>query len=91
MPDNLFDIFFICFFSISVCHALLASTSKILFAKKPWGRLSHNQLKVLQGEATISQRAGLFFHTLFISLFTPIIYGLTIVACLLYYAYQYLT
>lgn len=90
MSENIFEVFFTTLFFIALLHSALASCTKILYRKKSWGRLTHNQLKVVQGDATFSQRIELFFHTFFTSFLTPTVYGFTLGACVLYLGYIYL-
>lgn len=76
--NKLIELFFISFILSSVIFALLSSCTKLFYKKKTWGRLTLNQLKVVQGDATISQRIELFFQSLFVSVFTMEVYIITI-------------
>lgn len=85
---KLIEAFFILLVCVSAIHATLSCTTKILYRKKPWGRLTHNQLKVVQGDANIGQRAELFFYTLFLNFLSPSIYFLAIVITIGFYLYS---
>lgn len=83
-------VFFTCLFSVSVCYAILGSCTPLLYRNKSRGRLSLNQLKVAQGDATLGQRIELFFKTFFLGFFTPAVYGITVLSSITIIAYKYL-
>lgn len=89
MGTTIFHVFFTCLFSVSVCYAIIGSCTPILYRKKSRGRLSLNQLKVVQGDASISQRIELFFKTFFLGFFTPAVWGISGLGCLTIIAYKY--
>jgi hypothetical protein len=88
MFTTFLHVFFTCLFSVSVCYAILGSCTPLLYRKKSRGRLSLNQLKVAQGDATFSQRIELFFKTFFLGFFTPGIYGIAVLLCIIVIAYK---
>lgn len=45
---------------ISIFSALLASCSRIYYRKKAWGQISHSQLRIKQGNATMEHRLNVF-------------------------------
>lgn len=49
-------ILFISYVFVVLCNALLASFSASYYKKVPLGRLTHSQLRVKQGNATLEQR-----------------------------------
>jgi len=89
MFNTSFHVFFTCLFSVSFCYAILGSCTPIFYKNKSRGRLSLNQLKVAQGDATFSQRIELFFKTFFLGFFTPGVYGLAVLGSLIIIAYKH--
>lgn len=86
--SKLIETFFIFLVCVSAIHAALSCTTKILYRKKARGRLTHNQLKVVQGDANIGQRAELFFYTLFLNFLSPSIYFFAIFITLGFYLFS---
>lgn len=86
--SKLIEAFFILLVCVSAIHATLSCTTTILYRKKPRGRLTHNQLKVVQGDANVGQRSELFFYTLFSNFLSPSIYFFTLALTLGFYLYS---
>jgi len=82
---NWSGLFFITFFSVAVINALLASCTTIYYRKKSSGHLSHSQLRIKQGNATIDHRLNVFVQSLLLCFVTLRMYLITLliwlVAC----------
>lgn len=53
-------ILFVSFVAVLLCNALIATFVSSYYKKVPIGRLSHGQLRVKQGNATLEQRLNVF-------------------------------
>lgn len=84
-------ILFLSFCLVALTNSLLASCTTLFYRKKPVGRLSHNQLRIKQGNATFEHRLNVFGQSLTFSIVTIRVYIFTLllwlaINCLLYLA-----
>ncbi len=89
MVNGLIEFFFITLIVLAILHGLLASCTKILFSNKKYGKLTHHQLKVLQGDASVSQRIELMFQTFLVSFLTLNIHLMALGITFVYGIYTY--
>lgn len=60
---NWLPLFLVFFVIVSIINSLLACSLSSYHAKTPTGRLTHSQLRIKQGNATIEQRINVFAMT----------------------------
>ena len=78
LNDNWPSILFLSFCVVTITNSLLASCTNLFYKNKPVGRLSHNQLRIKQGNATLEHRLNVFAQSLSFSLVTLRIYIYTL-------------
>lgn len=76
--------FFMVFVVVLFVHALLASLTSFYYSKSSWGRLTHSQLRIKQGNATFEHRLNVFVHTLVFSFTNWRIYAITAMSWLIF-------
>lgn len=74
LSENWLFLLFMSFVFVTLINCVIASTWKKYYLKVPLGRLSHSQLRVKQGNATLEHRINVFAHTLILSIFKFRIY-----------------
>ena len=79
LPENWLSILFFSFCAVAVANALLASCTKIYYKEKSWGQLSHSQLRIKQGNATIEHRLNVLAHSIVFGLVSLRIYLFTLI------------
>ncbi len=65
-PDWI-QILFVSFIVVAVSFGMISSFSSSYYKNMPMGRLSHSQLRVKQGNASIEQRLNVFVLSLLFS------------------------
>jgi hypothetical protein len=78
LSDNWPAILFLSFCLVAIVNSLIASGTTLYYKKKPVGRLSHNQLRIKQGNATLEHRLNVFAQSLIFSIVTFRIYLFTL-------------
>ncbi|TKB27329.1 hypothetical protein FCL47_04085 [Desulfopila sp. IMCC35006] len=77
------------FLLVALGNSLLASCTAIYYQNQSIGRLSHSQLRIKQGTATLEQRINVFAQSLIFSFISFRIYFITLLvwlaACGAYY------
>lgn len=74
LNENWLSLLFFSFFLVALVNGLLASCTTLYYKKKSTGNLSHGQLRIKQGNATLEQRLNVFAQYLTFSVFTPSVY-----------------
>jgi len=74
LNENWFEILLISFLLVAVVNALLASYTNRYYQNKSIGHLSHSQLRIKQGNATLEHRLNVFALSLVFSFVTFRIY-----------------
>ncbi len=65
---------FLSFCLVTITNSILASCTTLYYKQKPVGRLSHNQLRIKQGNASLEHRLNVFAQSLIFSFVTFRIY-----------------
>lgn len=78
LNSNWLKILFLSFCLVAVTNGLLASCTPLFYRKKPVGRLSHNELRIKQGNATLEQRLNVFGQSLTFSIVSFRVYIFTL-------------
>lgn len=91
LNPNWLKILVLSFCLVALTNSLLASCTALFYRKKPVGRLSHNELRIKQGNATLEQRLNVFGQSLTFSIVTLRVYIFTLLVwlainCLLYFS-----
>lgn len=73
------------FLFVVLGNSLLASCTAIYYKNKSIGHLSHSQLRIKQGTATLEQRVNVFAQSLIFSFITFRIYFITLLVWLAAY------
>ena len=82
LNENWFTILLTSFLLVACANALLASCTKRYYKNKSPGHLSHSQLRIKQGTATLDHRLNIFAQSLAFSFFSFRIYLITILVWL---------
>lgn len=85
MQPGLVEVYIIVFLLTAAGYAGLASFTTLFYRRKSWGELTHNELKVKQGDATIENRLDLFFRSFFTGFFTYQVYLISLAVTGLYW------
>jgi len=64
LNEKWFTILLISFLFVAFVNAMLASCTKIYYKNQSSGHLSHSQLRIKQGNATLEHRLNVFGQTL---------------------------
>lgn len=79
LSDKWLALFFISLAVTALLNALYASSFKQFYRNLPIGRLSHSQLRIKQGNATIEHRINVFVQTLIFSCLSLRVYIATLI------------
>lgn len=79
MNLSFIEIYFFAFLTVALTYAFLKSCTRLLYRKKPAGRLRGNEFRVKQGTASLENRLTLFGQSFFSSLFTYQVYLIALV------------
>lgn len=74
LDENWATLLFICFLAVAVGHSFLASCTTIYYKQKSSGHLSHSQLRIKQGSASVEHRLNVFAQSLVFSFLSIRIY-----------------
>ncbi len=78
IPENWLMLLLYSFLFVALGNSLLASCTSILYKDQSTGRLSHSQLRIKQGTATLEHRINVFAQSLIFSFITFRIYFITL-------------
>lgn len=83
LNENWLSIFLFSFFLVAITNAFLASFTTFFYGKKSSGHLSHSQLRIKQGNATLEHRINVFAQYFTFSIVTLRVYLITLLLWLL--------
>jgi len=78
LHENWLSLLLLSFCAVSVAKALLSSCTNIFYREKSFGQMTHSQLRIKQGNATIEHRLNVFVHSLLFNCGSFRIYFITI-------------
>ncbi|MCP3892443.1 MAG: hypothetical protein GY797_21530 [Deltaproteobacteria bacterium] len=82
LADDWQSIVLLSFILVVLANGVLASCTTLYYNKSTWGRLSHSQLRIKQGNATFEHRLNVFASSILFSFVNPKIYLATAAMCL---------
>lgn len=89
LNENWLSLLFFSFLFVAVINGVIASCTTIYYNKKSTGHLSHSQLRIKQGNATLEQRLNVFAQYLGFSIFTLSVYVIALAIWLMLNAALY--
>ena len=80
--ENWLTLLLYSFLFVALSNSLLASCTAVYYRNKSIGRLSHSQLRIKQGTATLEQRLNVFAQSLIFCFISFRIYIITLLVWL---------